>query len=220
MKKFLFLMAMLSINFSINCSAADFVFYEAMNSRLLTKSGSPIGKGTLVQTMLGVEVDRCYLNVWGNQGFPEGQNIETDLVVGKRFSLGEISGDLNFQRFMAENGNENMLEIALKHKGDVTSTLIWTKQITGGISLGRNRLYAELSNPVVINKLVLTPFIATAYLENFYHATGLAYVTPGLRVYYPLSKNISFFAQGAYQNALMAKKLDLSYGSGGIKVLF
>lgn len=220
MRKILVIVTVLLVGFSVNCYAADFVFHEAINSRLITKSGSQIGKGAVEQTMLGVDVDGFYINLWKNYGFSERKDIETDLVVGKKFSSGKFSGDFNFQRYMTTAGNENMLEINLKYNSDANVSVVWTKQVTGGVSLDRNRFYFELSKPIAVNKIILTPFISIAYSEDFYHSTGWAHLTPKVRVDYALSKNISIFAQGSFQKGLLSGKGDLSYGGGGVRMFF
>ena len=98
--------------------------------------------------------------------------------------------------------------------------LVLTRQITGGIDNRKNRAYLELGKSVSIGKLVVTPAVTGAYLDNFYGTTGWAPVTGKVRVDYPLSKAISVFAQGSYQDGLLNKKMDLFYGNGGVRLLF
>lgn len=220
MKILVIVMVMLLISFSSNCQAAEIVVSDALVSDFITKSGSKIGKGPVNQSLVSLSSDGFYFSVWNNYDFSEKRTTETDLVVGKKISLGKVSIDLNFQRRIEEGDDQNLLELGLKWKGAANCSMLWSRLVTDGLGSGKDLFYFEIGKPFFIGSLVLTPSVSSAYLYNYYATTGWAHVTARVRADYALSKNISVFAQASYQDGLMSKKLDFPYASGGVRVLF
>ena len=220
--KHMFLAIALMIGLAIDCRAADIVVSQAVLSDYVNKSGSH-GGVPIEQSMVSLSSNGYYGCIWNNIDLEKGKLSETDYVIGKKISVdnayGRLSADLSIQRWCVAGSSENMLELILKQNGPVCGSVIWTKQVTTGITSRKNRLYVELGKQAVFEGLTVTPSIATAYLDGFYATNGWAYVTGRVRAEYPVSGNISFIAQGNIQRGLIHKKDDLIYGSVGMKLL-
>jgi len=220
MKTLAIVTVMLLTIFSCKCQAAEVVFSNTLASDFVTKSGSVIGEGPVNQSLFGISSDGFYASVWNNYDFPERRATETDLIVGKRLSFGKVSADLSFQRRIEKGDDQNLLELGLKWKGVVNGSVLWSRLVTDGLDSGKDLFYFEIGKPISFGRLVLTPSVSSAYLSNYYAATGWAHQTVRLGTDYALSKNVSVFTQVSYQDGLMRNKPDLLYASGGVKLLF
>ena len=214
----------LLLSLEVECRATEVVVTEAILSDYITKAGSRIGKGAMEQSFIEIGASGFYGQFWNYFNFSESKSIESDLILGTRFlkenCYGKFGADMSAQRWFEEKTVENILELSLKYYGIVNSSMILTKQVPEGITDNKNRFYFELAKPLKLDKLVITPAISTAFLDNFYGSNGWAHVTGKLKVEYLFNEHISVFAQGNTQKALMHNKENVLYGSGGIKYVF
>jgi hypothetical protein len=222
--KNIILVVILLVVFVAECDAVEIVVSDTIASKYVTKAGSIIGKGPVNQSMIGLDVAGFYGYVLNNYDFTKKKVNENDLILGKKItmesSFGIFSADVSYQRWFEEKENENIAEVALKYKGYVNGSVIWTKQVTEGMKLDKNRIYLELGKSIPYKKLTIMPSVATAFLDNFYSSTGWAHVTGRMRMEYFLDSHISLFAQGNFQKGLMHGKKDMFYSSSGVKFTF
>lgn len=220
---FLLVVLCLSANLAL---AVEVSITEGLASKYVTKSGS-IASDTLVnQGSIILELGNWYTSVWYNHEFQSKQITEHDLVIGRRFALGNyvggnISADITTQlwTFNDSGTKEYVLQGILKYKGSIDISLVWSKFVTDQVTADRNRWFSKISRSFTFDRLSLTPLIRVAYLNNF-GGEGLAHVGGGISGSYQLLRNTNLTMYVKCQEGIIESKKDFCWGGSGIKMTF
>ncbi len=173
---------------------------EAMATKYVKSTGSPIGKGPVQQFQADLGVGK-YVTITGWQDYDIGRRamdeVDADFTLHKdqlyRVKVphlqGNIAASVSFQYWdypsrLINSHNDQALITTMTYTGPVTVKFIEKHMLTGGLAGHGNNYVFDVSKPFEVfssrdSKLAVGPTFRTAYDDRFFKYNGWNIVTPG-----------------------------------------